>query len=88
MAIRAGTARSVVLYLKLGLSVQEAVRAAADDLGAARWRYRGVVTIYAFDRDERHQVTTYSRSDEGSDYWIWRDGMQEPEQRTGETLRG
>ena len=32
MAIRAGTARSVVLYLKMGLSILEALRAAADDL--------------------------------------------------------
>jgi L-asparaginase len=88
MAIRAGTARSVVLYLKMGLSVQEAVRAAADDLGAAEWRYRGVVTIYAFDRSENHQVMTHARGGEGTSYWIWRDGMHEPELRTGKTLGG
>ena len=32
MTIRAGTARSVVLYLKMGLSVADAVYEAARDL--------------------------------------------------------
>ena len=78
----------MILYLKMGLSIQKAVRAAADDLAAARWRYRGVVTIYAFDRDENHMVSTYSRSGKAASYWIWQDGMNEPELRTGGTVGG
>jgi beta-aspartyl-peptidase (threonine type) len=88
MAIRAGTARSVVLYLKMGLSIQEAVYAAAEDLHAVTWSYKGVVTIYAFDRDERHHVLSYSRVDGEHAYWIWKDGMAAPEKRTSINLDG
>ncbi len=91
MAIRAGTARSVLLYLKTGLPLQEAVHAAAVDLSEMAWFYRGRVTIYAFDRREQHRVVTYSRvggetSAGGTAYWIWRDGMSCPERRAGVTL--
>jgi L-asparaginase len=91
MTIRAGTARSVLLYLKTGLSLQEAVRAAAVDLSEVTWFYKGRVTIYAFDRREQHSVVTYSRvggetSAGGPAYWIWRDGMSCPEKHKGVTL--
>jgi L-asparaginase len=91
MAIRAGTARSVLLYLKTGLLLQEAVHAAATDLSEATWFYKGRVTIYAFDRHEQHSVVTYSRlgseaSTGRTSYWVWRDGMSSPEQREGVTL--
>jgi beta-aspartyl-peptidase (threonine type) len=80
MTIRAGTARSVLLYLKTGRTLAEAVRAAADDLDAALWKYKGRVTIYAFDREERHDVITYSRAGGKATYWIWREDMPAPEQ--------
>lgn len=89
MTIRAGTARSIALYLKMGLSIQEAMRAAADDLHAAQWRYRGVVTIYALDRQENHCTLTYTRAGGGShDYWLWQEGMTAPEKRTGQVVDG
>ena len=86
MAIRVGTARSVILYLKTGLSVNEAVCAAAEDLHAATWFYKGVVTIYAFDRLEHPYVAQYSRTDGECTYWIWQDNMDAPEQRSGIVL--
>jgi L-asparaginase len=86
MAIRVGTARSVVLYLKMGLSLQEAVCASAEDLQAATWRYKGRVTMYAFDRAEQCNVTTYGRVAGEVSYWLWRDGMSDPEQRSGTML--
>ena len=86
MTIRAGTARAVTLYLKMGLSIQASLRAAAQDLHAATWQYRGRVTIYAFDRDENHHVLTYSRVDDRvHDYWLWQEGMTAPEKRGAST---
>jgi beta-aspartyl-peptidase (threonine type) len=86
MAIRVGTARSVVLYLKMGLTIGEAVHASAQDLNAAAWRYKGRVTTYAFDRHERHQVLTYTRTEGGGTYWVWEEGMSGPEQREAAAL--
>jgi beta-aspartyl-peptidase (threonine type) len=84
MTIRAGTARSVLLYVKMGLTVADAVRAAIGDLHTITWLYRGVVTIYAFDRNECAHVSTYSRAGAaGCTYRVWRDGMSGPEQREG-----
>ena len=76
MAIRASTARCVLLYCKMGLSLDEAVRAAAADLHEATWFYKGRVTIYAFDRQEQHCVMTYSRVEGSAAYWIWQEGME------------
>jgi L-asparaginase len=87
MAIRAGTARSVLLYLKMGHSVQEAVRAAALDLHEVTWFYRGRVTIYAFGRSEEHGVITYSRVERTSAYLLWQEGMSTAERREAPTMQ-
>jgi L-asparaginase len=86
MAIRAGTARSVLLYCRMGIEIDKAVRDAAADLHELAWFYKGRVTIYAFDRQERHSVVTYSRAEDGAAYWLWQSGMDAPEQREGATL--
>jgi L-asparaginase len=86
MTIRLGTARSVTLYLKMGLSIQSAVRAAVDDLNAATWFHKGRVTIYAFDNHEQHCVTTYTQANGSALYWQWDDGMRAPEQREAVTV--
>jgi beta-aspartyl-peptidase (threonine type) len=84
MTIRAGTARSVLLYVKMGLSVVEAASAALQDLHDLTWSYRGGVTIYAFDSEERPYVARYNRSVEADcSYRIWRDGMAIHETRQG-----
>ena len=51
MAIRAGTARSVVLYMKMGMSMQEALSEALRDLWALEDPYYGNMRIVALDRD-------------------------------------
>jgi beta-aspartyl-peptidase (threonine type) len=78
MAIRAGTARSVVLYLKMGLSLEESVYAAAEDLDAVTWFYKGRVTLYALDCEEGHRVLTYNRAEGTSAYCLWKQGMDAP----------
>jgi beta-aspartyl-peptidase (threonine type) len=54
MAIRAGTARSLVLYLKMGLSLSEAGREAMRDLGDLGGRYLGGMNFIALDACGRH----------------------------------
>jgi beta-aspartyl-peptidase (threonine type) len=84
MTIRASTARSVVLYLKMGLPLAEAVRSAVQDLHDLTWSYRGGVTIYSFSQEEDLCVARYNRSMEAScHYRIWRDGMAVHEHREG-----
>jgi len=54
MAILSGTARSVVLYLKMGLSLHEAGRQAMEDLHALAAPYRGEMNIVTLDKDGHH----------------------------------
>jgi len=54
MAILTGTARSVVLYLKMGLSWEEAGREAMEDLHALASPYLGGMNVVALDKDGRH----------------------------------
>lgn len=78
MTIRAGTARSVVLYLKMGLSLDEAVYEAARDLAAIKYGFIGEVTIHAIDKHENHKVISF-RGSEPVYYWIWKDSLSKPE---------
>jgi len=54
MAILAGTARSVVLYLKMGLSLEEAGRQAMKELPSLASLYPVTMNIGALDKDVRH----------------------------------
>ena len=83
MAIRTSAARSALLYLKTGMSIAQALDAVATDLHDATWFYRGRVTIYAFDREERPEVLTYTRAGGTSPYWLWTEKMSQPEQQEG-----
>jgi L-asparaginase len=77
MTIRACTARSVVLYMKMGMSVEEAVREAVKDLGALKGGYLDEVTIHAIDRDDNYKVISYKGS-VSVFYWIYKNGMKHP----------
>ena len=83
LTIRAGTARTVVLYMKMGLGVREAVCEAAQDLRALHKDFSGSVTLYALDRQGKHFVLALGpRSEEH--YWLWRDGLPSPERQQPE----
>jgi len=77
MAIRCGTARSVVLYMKAGASVDEAVREAAQDMRALKGGLISRITIHAIDRDARHKVIAVN-GDGSQTYWHWQGGMERP----------
>jgi beta-aspartyl-peptidase (threonine type) len=54
MAIRASTARSLVLYLQMGLSLEEAGRRAMADLNALGGRHLSRLRLVALDTAGRH----------------------------------
>ena len=54
MAIRAGTARSLVLYLKLGLPLREAARRAMNDLRDLGGNFIGGMNLIALDAEGGH----------------------------------
>ena len=54
MAIRAGTARSLVLYLQMGMPLREAARQAMIDLRDLGGDYIGGMNLIALDRDGAH----------------------------------
>jgi L-asparaginase len=85
MSIRAGTARSVVLYLKLGYPLRDAVREAAKDLADLRTGLLGEVTIHAITAAGEHYVLTVN-STRTIRYLVWEESMPAPEIREAENL--
>ena len=80
MMIRAGTARSMVLYLKMGLSVEEACMEVLSDIRSMEIDFRYSATLYALDKFGNSFVATNDTSGE-KNYWIWSDNMEEPKMR-------
>jgi L-asparaginase len=78
MTIRAGTARSVVLYMKKGATVQEACHEAFDDLRALKGQYLGPVIVHAVSAQGEPYVLT-TGNDDGDCYWWWCEGMEQAE---------
>jgi L-asparaginase / beta-aspartyl-peptidase len=81
MAIRASTSRSIVLYMKMGLSVEEAGRMAMRDLDELGGKYLSRMSFIALDRNGK--PAAFSNSDTAN--YIYMTGeMKEPvtEKRT------
>lgn len=85
MTIRAGTARAVVLYMKMGMSVHEACQEAVNDLRSLKegleGAYSSIVTIHAIDAHGEPCVATTSTDSEDHFWhgWFWREGMDAPQ---------
>lgn len=73
MAIRCGTARSIVLYMKKGASVHDAVAEAVEDMRAMRGGLIGRITIHAIDARDNHRVVAVN-GDGRNEYWLWCEG--------------
>ena len=76
MTIRCGTARAIVLYLKKGASVADAVHEAVDDMRALKGGLISRVTIHAIDAKGRHKVVAVNGAGDNV-YWLW-EGTGEP----------
>ncbi len=84
MTMRCSTARTIVLAMKLGRSLHDAVALAVDELNELSDGFLGGVVIHALDAHGNHQVTNYRCQGEIR-YWLWDDTMSEPELRAAQT---
>ena len=80
MTMRCSTARTVVLAMKLGLCLADAVALAVEELAELTEGFLGGVVIHAVDAHGNHQVTSF-RCPGAIRYWLWDDAMPEPELR-------
>jgi len=76
MTIRCCTARSIVLYLKKGASVADAVGEAVEDMRALRGGLISRVTVHAIDAKGNHKVVAVNGAGDNK-YWLW-EGQGEP----------
>jgi beta-aspartyl-peptidase (threonine type) len=84
MTIRCCTARSVVLYMKQGAAVADAVMEAVEDMRALKTGLISRVTIHAIDPRGNHRVVAVNGSG-GNVYWLW-EGQGEPRQCPAEAI--
>lgn len=86
MTIRAGTARAVVLYMKMGMGVARAVEEAVNDMRALKGGLISRVTIHAIDTRGNHHVIAVNGLP-SNHYWLWTPEMSEPESRPCEIIQ-
>jgi beta-aspartyl-peptidase (threonine type) len=80
MVIRASTARSVILYMKNGASVEEACDEAIQDLRDLIGGLRGPVIIHAVDRRGESCVVALGEFREPPVYYLWTDATHQTKQ--------
>ena len=85
LTIRAGTARAVVLYLKMGLGLKAACHEAIADLESLRDDLRSFVMIHALSARGTHYAIAWG-DHPNPRYWLWQDGMAAPELRDAEQM--
>lgn len=85
MTMRCGTSRSIVLALRLGRSLDDAVQLAVEELGELKTGFRAGVVIHAMDALGNHKVVNF-RCDEEIRYWYWDERMAAPELRVAATV--
>jgi beta-aspartyl-peptidase (threonine type) len=84
MTIRCCTARSIVLYMKKGASVADAVLEAVTDMRALKTGLINRVTVHAIDARGNHKVVAVNGTG-GNFYWLW-EGAGEPGRRAAEPI--
>jgi L-asparaginase len=85
MTMRCGTSRSIVLALRLGHGLEDAVKLAVEELAELKTGFLAGVVIHAMDAKGNHQVVNY-RCDEEIRYWYWDERMSAPELRVASIL--
>jgi N4-(beta-N-acetylglucosaminyl)-L-asparaginase len=80
MTIRCGTSRTIVLAMRLGYSLADAIKLAVDELSELSSGFLGGVVIHAIDAHGNHEVVSF-RCGKEIRYWFWNSEMPEPELR-------
>ena len=85
MTMRLSSAHTVVQGLKYGLTLEDAVMRAADELLELKHGFIGEVVIHAIDAKGGHLVVNLL-GQEPLPYWFWEEAMSEPEVRQSKLL--
>jgi L-asparaginase len=85
MTMRCGTSRSIVLAMRLGYSLEDAVKLAVEELSELKTGFLAGVVIHAIDAKGNHKVVNY-RNKEEIRYWYWDERMAAPELRVAGTI--
>lgn len=86
MTMRCGTSRSIVLALRLGHTLEDAVKLAVEELAELKTGFLAGVVIHAMDARGKHQVVNY-RCDDEIRYWYWDERMAAPELRVAANVK-
>jgi L-asparaginase len=84
MTMRCGTARTIVLAMKLGRSLGDAVKLAVEELAELAEGFLAGVVIHAMDAAGNHEVVNFRCPGEIA-YWVWDASMSAPERRIAKT---
>jgi N4-(beta-N-acetylglucosaminyl)-L-asparaginase len=85
MTMRCGTSRSIVLAMRLGYTLEDAIKLAVEELSELKTGFLAGVVIHAIDARGNHQVVNY-RCDEEIRYWYWDERMAAPELRVASAI--
>ncbi|MER8988273.1 isoaspartyl peptidase/L-asparaginase [Mesorhizobium sp. M0843] len=85
MTMRCATARTVVLAMKLGRSLSDAVALAVEELAELDTGFLAGVVIHAVDAEQNHEVVNF-RCEGEVRYWLWKDSMPAPVLRTAKRV--
>jgi L-asparaginase len=86
MTMRCGTSRSIVLAMRLGYTLDDAIKLAVEELSELKTGFLAGVVIHAIDAKGNHQVVNY-RCDEEIRYWYWDERMAAPELRVAAAIK-
>jgi len=86
MTMRCGTSRTIVLALRLGYTLEDAVKLAVEELAELKTGFLAGVVIHAIDAKGNHQVVNY-RCDDEIRYWYWDERMTKPELRVASSIQ-
>jgi L-asparaginase len=83
MTMRCSTARTIVLAMKLGRSLDDAIKLAIEELAELTTGFLAGVVIHAIDAAGNHKVVNF-RCQDDIFYWYWEPKMVAPERRMAE----
>jgi L-asparaginase len=86
MTMRCGTSRSIVLAMRLGYTLADAIKLAVEELSELKTGFLAGVVIHAMDANGNHQVVNY-RCDEEIRYWYWDERTAAPELRVAAAIQ-
>lgn len=81
MTMRCATSRTIVLAMKLGYSLTDAIKLAVDELAELDTGFLAGVVIHAIDAKGNYRVISF-KCPEDIFYWYWNPDMAAPERRT------